>query len=183
MQNLPIGIFDSGIGGLTVAHALKEKLPNESIIYFGDTAHLPYGEKSDEAIGITLRQTVAYDENGENLLRYPVKKDELQAVGPGETVPVLTRGLVLLNKDAFLEMLTAPAKGNVIEVVKPVTGAANNQLKDYVAGKLVIAGGKSKDGGGGAAADNKDVDGNSKAVGVVLAVDATLGKYLCKLSF
>ncbi len=51
MQNLPIGIFDSGIGGLTVAHALKEKLPNESIIYFGDTAHLPYGEKSDEAIG------------------------------------------------------------------------------------------------------------------------------------
>ena len=46
MQNLPIGIFDSGIGGLTVAHALKEKLPNESIIYFGDTEHLPYGEKS-----------------------------------------------------------------------------------------------------------------------------------------
>ena len=51
MQNLPIGIFDSGIGGLTVAHALKKKLPNESIIYFGDTEHLPYGEKSDEAIG------------------------------------------------------------------------------------------------------------------------------------
>ena len=50
MQNLPIGIFDSGIGGLTVAHALKKKLPNESIIYFGDTEHLPYGEKSNEAI-------------------------------------------------------------------------------------------------------------------------------------
>ena len=50
MRNSPIGIFDSGIGGLTVAHALKEKLPNESIIYFGDTEHLPYGEKSDEAI-------------------------------------------------------------------------------------------------------------------------------------
>lgn len=50
MQNLPIGIFDSGIGGLTVAHALKEKLPNESIIYFGDTEHLPYGEKSAEAL-------------------------------------------------------------------------------------------------------------------------------------
>jgi len=50
MQNLPIGIFDSGIGGLTVAHALKKNLPNESIIYFGDTEHLPYGEKSNEAI-------------------------------------------------------------------------------------------------------------------------------------
>lgn len=46
----PIGIFDSGIGGLTVAHAIRELLPNESIIYFGDTAHLPYGDKSEAAI-------------------------------------------------------------------------------------------------------------------------------------
>jgi glutamate racemase len=46
----PIGIFDSGIGGLTVAHAIKEALPHESIIYFGDTAHLPYGDKSEAAI-------------------------------------------------------------------------------------------------------------------------------------
>ena len=50
MQNNPIGIFDSGIGGLTIAHALKEKLPNENIVYFGDTEHLPYGEKSEIAI-------------------------------------------------------------------------------------------------------------------------------------
>lgn len=46
----PIGIFDSGIGGLTVAKAVKHLLPNESIIYFGDTAHLPYGDKSTAAI-------------------------------------------------------------------------------------------------------------------------------------
>mgnify|MGYP000574948699 CR=1 FL=1 len=46
----PIGIFDSGIGGLTVAKAIKNKLPNEQFIYFGDTAHLPYGEKSTEAL-------------------------------------------------------------------------------------------------------------------------------------
>ena len=50
MQNNPIGIFDSGIGGLTIAHALKKKLPNENIIYFGDTEHLPYGGKSEIAI-------------------------------------------------------------------------------------------------------------------------------------
>ena len=49
-SNAPIGIFDSGIGGLTIAHAIKKKLPEESIIYFGDTEHLPYGEKSNEAI-------------------------------------------------------------------------------------------------------------------------------------
>ena len=48
--NTPIGIFDSGIGGLTVAKAVKEKLPNEQIVYFGDTAHLPYGDKSEAAI-------------------------------------------------------------------------------------------------------------------------------------
>jgi len=46
----PIGIFDSGIGGLTVAKAVKQLLPNESIIYFGDIAHLPYGDKSTAAI-------------------------------------------------------------------------------------------------------------------------------------
>lgn len=46
----PIGIFDSGIGGLTVAHAVKEILPQESLIYFGDIAHLPYGDKSAAAI-------------------------------------------------------------------------------------------------------------------------------------
>ncbi|MDB5256264.1 MAG: glutamate racemase [Chitinophagaceae bacterium] len=50
MNNQPIGIFDSGIGGLTVAHAVNTLLPQESIIYFGDTAHLPYGDKSTAAI-------------------------------------------------------------------------------------------------------------------------------------
>ena len=50
MSKNPIGIFDSGIGGLTIAHAIKKKLPNESLIYFGDTKHLPYGEKSEQAI-------------------------------------------------------------------------------------------------------------------------------------
>lgn len=46
----PIGVFDSGIGGLTVAQAITNLLPNENMIYFGDTAHLPYGEKSEAAI-------------------------------------------------------------------------------------------------------------------------------------
>ncbi len=46
----PIGIFDSGIGGLTVANAIQRLLPNESLVYYGDTAHLPYGDKSKELI-------------------------------------------------------------------------------------------------------------------------------------
>ena len=47
---LPIGIFDSGVGGLTVLKAIRESLPNEDLIYLGDTARLPYGTKSDVSI-------------------------------------------------------------------------------------------------------------------------------------
>jgi len=46
----PIGIFDSGVGGLTIANAVAKLLPQEQIIYFGDTAHLPYGDKSPRTI-------------------------------------------------------------------------------------------------------------------------------------
>ncbi len=46
MNDAPIGIFDSGVGGLTVARAIIDQLPNESIIYVGDTANTPYGPKS-----------------------------------------------------------------------------------------------------------------------------------------
>src|SRR3954468_19357679 len=46
----PIGVFDSGLGGLTVFKALSRRMPEESLIYFGDTAHVPYGSKSPEAI-------------------------------------------------------------------------------------------------------------------------------------
>lgn len=49
-DNRPIGVFDSGVGGMTVAKEIKRLLPNENIIYFGDTKHLPYGDKSKEAI-------------------------------------------------------------------------------------------------------------------------------------
>ena len=49
-QLLPIGVFDSGMGGLTVLRALKNALPHESFIYLGDTARLPYGTKSPETV-------------------------------------------------------------------------------------------------------------------------------------
>jgi glutamate racemase len=50
MNHAPVGIFDSGIGGLTVARAIYERLPHESTIYFGDTARVPYGPKSPETV-------------------------------------------------------------------------------------------------------------------------------------
>lgn len=56
----PIGIFDSGIGGLTVARAVHQLLPNENIIYFGDTARVPYGDKSAETIQNYSREIVDF---------------------------------------------------------------------------------------------------------------------------
>ncbi|MFC2079880.1 glutamate racemase [Bacteroidota bacterium] len=49
-RNNPIGLFDSGVGGLTVAHAISSLLPEEQLLYYGDTAHLPYGDKSKDTI-------------------------------------------------------------------------------------------------------------------------------------
>jgi glutamate racemase len=46
----PIGVFDSGIGGLTVVKALRDRLPNETVVYLGDTARVPYGPKSPETV-------------------------------------------------------------------------------------------------------------------------------------
>src|ERR1051325_2145686 len=46
----PIGVFDSGVGGLTVVKALRDRLPNEAIVYLGDTARVPYGPKSAETV-------------------------------------------------------------------------------------------------------------------------------------
>ena len=50
MDNRSIGVFDSGIGGLTVVKELMEILPNENMVYFGDTARVPYGNRSEETI-------------------------------------------------------------------------------------------------------------------------------------
>ena len=123
------------------------------------------------ALGLTLNQTLAYDENEENLLRYPVKKDELQCVLPGQVVPVLTRGLVLLNASAFND--------NIDEGFGPDGVAGGGDDVDAVAG----------------AAEYPDV-GDLLAIGkdgfLKKAANGTLGvciatapggKYLCKVSF
>ena len=49
-KSAPIGVFDSGVGGLTVVREIVRQLPNENIVYFGDTARVPYGSKSRQTI-------------------------------------------------------------------------------------------------------------------------------------
>lgn len=67
MNIQPIGIFDSGVGGLTVLAEIKKILPNENIVYLGDTAHFPYGEKTKEEIICFSR------ENVKKLIKYKAK--------------------------------------------------------------------------------------------------------------
>ena len=85
----------------------------------------------DVAVGITLRETLAYDENGEKLLYYKQKLDEAQAVLPGQTVPVLTRGLVLLDSNA---VTGNPGIGVQLEV-----GADGTLVEDTSAGNALVA--------------------------------------------
>lgn len=62
-KEAPIGVFDSGIGGLTVAREIMRQIPNEKIIYFGDTARVPYGNKSKETVTRFSRQIVRFLES------------------------------------------------------------------------------------------------------------------------
>jgi hypothetical protein len=119
------GAFDSGVvvkvktgelpgdmnnadSGLATSGDLRDYLgASPTSAHIGYNAY-PYNgmtvepaDAGEVAVGITLRETLAYDENGEKLLYYKQKLDEAQAVLPGQTVPVLTRGLVLLGASAF----------------------------------------------------------------------------------
>lgn len=60
LRTAPIGVFDSGVGGLTVLQEVIEQLPNENLIYFGDTARLPYGNKSPQTVLRYTLENVAY---------------------------------------------------------------------------------------------------------------------------
>ena len=59
-RDAPIGVFDSGVGGLTVAREIMRNLPSEKIVYFGDTARVPYGSKSKETIIRYSRQIIHF---------------------------------------------------------------------------------------------------------------------------
>lgn len=96
----PIGIFDSGIGGLTVAKAVSKALPTENIIYFGDTARVPYGIKSEEtvreyALEITdflLSKGVKMILIACNTVSASAKKEILEQTGSVPVLDVITSG-------------------------------------------------------------------------------------------
>lgn len=103
MNSKPIGVFDSGIGGLTVVHALTKRLPHENIVYFGDTARVPYGPKSP----LVIREYAAQD------VQFLVSKDVKMVVIACNTV-----------SGVALDVVTKHAKVPVVGVIIPGSGAA-----------------------------------------------------------
>lgn len=101
MDNRPIGIFDSGLGGLTAVMALRRLMPEENIVYFADSARVPYGEKSREALLVMARQDL-----------------ELLA-GYGAKAIIAACGTVSSNASQLLEGYPLPVCG----VLKPAIEA------------------------------------------------------------
>lgn len=97
--NRPIGIFDSGIGGLTVASAIRKHLPNKTLIYFGDTVHLPYGDKSANSIKGYIKDITSFlaEQNCGHLI-----------VACNSASSVLTKELI------------APGFNSILNVIDPV---------------------------------------------------------------
>jgi glutamate racemase len=98
--NRAIGVFDSGVGGLTVVRALMERLPFENIIYFGDTARVPYGTRSVETINRYASQITEF------LLKKDVK---LLVVACNTMAAVAYQAIQDLSTVPVLEVITASA--------------------------------------------------------------------------
>jgi glutamate racemase len=93
----PIGVFDSGIGGLTVVSALRQLLPNESIFYLGDTARVPYGGKSPATVQRYSREIAAIllEENAKTVVVACNTASALALPNLEETLPVTVTGVIL----------------------------------------------------------------------------------------
>ena len=98
MNNAPIGIFDSGIGGLTIAKAITAVLPRENIIYFGDTEHLPYGEKSPEAIQFFSKKII-------NFLHFKKCKIIIIACNSAASANKKMTSITMTNQDTIFNVI------------------------------------------------------------------------------
>ena len=106
-DNRPIGVFDSGLGGLTVVRELVKLMPNEDIVYFGDTGRVPYGTKSNETI-------IKYTKQDENFLLSRGVKLIVAACGTVSSVAYSTKELLPVP---FVEVVSHAAK-RAVEATK-----------------------------------------------------------------
>jgi len=124
---------DSLLGKTDYPNVAKNFYPEATLSVTGVSSD------SDACIGVTLRQTVARDELGENLLYNPVKKDELYGVLPGEVVPVLSKGMITITDDAVNgtmnvgDSIVPSIDGTVSGIAGGVVSASQNKIGTVLA--------------------------------------------------
>lgn len=127
-SNLRIGLFDSGVGGLTVLKQICRQMPNESILYFGDTARLPYGTKSPEEILQYVREIIDWMlDRGVKMVIMACNTSSalaLETVRDEYDIPIL--GLILPGARAAVQ------KGKRIGVIATPATAASNAYKQAI---------------------------------------------------
>ncbi|TDT71442.1 glutamate racemase [Hypnocyclicus thermotrophus] len=138
-DNRAIGIFDSGFGGLTVLKEIEKKLSNENIIYFGDTARLPYGSKSKETI-------IKYSKEIYNFLKKKNVKliviacntassfalDTLQSISDIPVIGVIKAGSRCASRESKGNILVIGTKGTIkSEVYKKEIHSISNNINVY----------------------------------------------------
>jgi len=118
-DNRPLGVFDSGVGGLTVVRELNRLLPRESIVYLGDTARVPYGNKSPEAVR-----------------RYALENSQFLISRDVKAIVVACNTASAYALEALQEQLDIP----VIGVIQPGVEAAIQQTQKGKIGIIATAG-------------------------------------------
>jgi len=124
----PIGVFDSGVGGLTVVAALQKILPQERIVYFGDTARVPYGTKSKETV------TKFSVENVEFLMKHNVK-----------LVVVACNTASSLSLDFLKRCFRVPLVGVISPGAKGAAGVTRNKRIGVIGTRATISSGAYED--------------------------------------
>ncbi|MGI5970284.1 MAG: glutamate racemase [Oscillospiraceae bacterium] len=124
MDTRPIGVFDSGLGGLTAVHELMKLLPGEDIVYFGDTGRVPYGGRSDATI-------IKYTGEAMRFLMSQNVKAILVACGTASSVAL----------EKLMPMLPVPAVGIVEPTALEAAGATKNGRIGLIATQATIASG------------------------------------------
>ena len=130
-NNAPIGVFDSGIGGLTVVHEIIRQLPHESIIYFGDTARVPYGPKSPETVRRYSREIAGYlREEGIKALVVACNTATAHALGSlRESLPIPVIGVIEPGARAAVSVMNGGHVGVIGTVGTIKSGAYERAIR------------------------------------------------------
>ena len=140
MDNRPIGVFDSGLGGLTAVRKLRRILPDENIIYFGDTGRMPYGGRPRGQMRTIARQNIAFAESfGVKVIlaacgTISSNAQDILAANATKTVGVLTPGTE--GPDALKKEIQNYVKEHTAPYKYPRIVVFRDELPKTISGKI-----------------------------------------------